>query len=76
MNRRDREGNCRAEGGGGFPNLSHVVGEKLRYRRAGAGTDQAKKPLSTLEIGVDHLGHIIDRQGTRVRRPIDEESGR
>ena len=44
--------------------------------RPAAGHSEAKKPLSALEIGVDHLGHIIDRQGTWVRRPIDEESGR
>ncbi|MGA7386702.1 MAG: hypothetical protein WBW99_02080, partial [Pseudolabrys sp.] len=61
MNRRDRKGNCRAEAGGGFPDLSHVVGEICGLGGHGAGVDQAKKPLSTLEIGVDHLGHVLNR---------------
>jgi len=76
MNRRAREGNCRATAVCGFPDLSGIVGKNSRGTGTRRGTPEAKKPLSALEIGVDHLGHLIDRQGTGVRRPIDEESGR
>ena len=37
---------------------------------------QAKKPLSTLEIGVDQLGHFVDRQRARLLCSVNEKSGR
>src|SRR4029079_6971012 len=76
MNPRPRRGNCRATAVCGFPDLSRIVGKNSPGTATLRGTSEAKKPLSALEIGVDHLGHLIDRQGTRVRCPIDEESWR
>src|SRR5689334_160478 len=76
MNRRARKGNCRADNGGGFPDLSGRRGRIAGSESPAAMLAQAKKPLSALEIGVDHLGHVFDRQGAWIGRSIDEKSGR
>jgi hypothetical protein len=76
MNRRACEGNCRPKAGGGFPYFSGTTEKIPRLARMAPLGTQAKKPLSALEIGVDRLGHVFDRQGSRMLRSIDEKSRR
>src|SRR5579863_2822273 len=40
------------------------------------GRGRGKKPLSCLEIGVDFLGHLVDREVADQALAVDEESGR
>src|SRR5664279_2308595 len=70
MNRRARLSNRAAAKKRGFPDLSGWMGTKMALPR---GSRRAEKPLSALEIGVDHLGKFLDRDGAEDHRPIDEK---
>src|SRR5262249_4786031 len=63
MNRRAREGNCRPKAGRGFPSFSVNGRQYTDGYAGGVGLSPSQKPLSALEIGVDQLSHLIDRQG-------------
>src|SRR6185295_11690726 len=76
MNRRARKGNCPAEDGHGFPDLSSIRPQGGARNRALSASYQAKKPLSALEIGVDRLGHVVDRKCAGMSRSIDEKCRR
>src|SRR5262249_51102031 len=75
MNRHAREGNCRARTGPGFPDLSEAKGKNSFGTATCRMIPEVKKPLSALEIGVDRLGHLVDRQRPGKRRPVDEKGG-
>src|SRR5450759_5129596 len=70
MNRRARLSNRAAAKKRGFPDLSGWPGAKMALPR---GPRRAEKPLSALEIGVDHLGKFLDRDGAVNLRPVDEK---
>src|SRR5450759_1848512 len=70
MNRRARLSNRAAVEKRGFPDLSAWPGSGMALPRAAR---RAEKPLSALEIGVDHLGKVLDRDGAVDQRPIDEK---
>src|SRR5450756_2013725 len=70
MNRRARLSNRAAVEKRGFPDLSAWPGSGMALPRAAR---RAEKPLSALEIGVNHLGKVLDRDGAVDQRPIDEK---
>src|SRR5712691_8378003 len=58
---------------GYFPDLSRPGPVALCNRLKGGYPGQGEKPLSALEIGVDHLRHIVDRHAARLLLAIDEK---
>src|SRR5579884_3318075 len=68
MNRSPRRGNRGARQARGFPDLS--PGGPVRTARVGLA-ERNKKPLSALEIGVNDLGHFVDRHGPFVNGTVD-----
>src|SRR5512132_26401 len=76
MNRRACKGNCRPKADRGFPYFSGTSEKIPRPAPAASFGTQAEKPLSALEIGVDRLGHVVDRQGSRMLCSINEKSRR
>src|SRR5689334_20393559 len=73
MNRRAAKGNCCAGQDGGFPDISSTRPPGRKACSVAPVPAQGKKALSALEIGVDHLGHVFNRQSARVGGSIDEK---